>query len=119
MNNKQQRQGQGLPINYVVMAALALIALIIIVMLMTGKIRFFNKNVEDCETKGGECVAQGSCSGFGQVDLTCPKDRVCCTITCKALRGTCQSSCDPKTETEVPFVDCDEKKVCCTKRETG
>jgi hypothetical protein len=52
-------KAQGLSVKTVIIAALALIVLIVIVAIFTGRIRFFGSGTRNCETQGGDC--RGSC----------------------------------------------------------
>ena len=82
-----------LSIEFIVLAAIALIFLIVVGIVMTGKIGSFSSSLSDCKNKGGECVKEGACyateSGF-----TCDKGNVCCLNTCTAKGGECK----PETE---------------------
>ena len=65
----------------IVFAALALIFLIIFGLIISGKIKMFNKNINDCESKGGKCIKLEECSNKRPYFSGCEKDLVCCIET--------------------------------------
>lgn len=55
----KNKKGAELPLNVIIIAAIALIVLIIIVFIFTGRISIFGKGLEDCISKTGhECSSQ-------------------------------------------------------------
>ena len=48
-------KAQGMPINVIIIAALALIVLFVLATLFTGRTRLFAENLESCASKQGEC----------------------------------------------------------------
>lgn len=52
------RKGQGISINVIVIAALALIILVILSTIVIQKIGGFNRNSSLCTSAGGTCVAK-------------------------------------------------------------
>jgi len=108
-----------LSIEFIVLAALALIFFFVVAIVMTGKIGSFSSSLSDCKNKGGECVKEGTCyateSGF-----TCDEDNVCCLNTCKAKGGECQqeneeqsSGCNEGEERLYTGICEDSTFVCC------
>ena len=84
-----RKKSQGLSLNTIIVAALALLVLIIIAMIFTGRIKLFRESSEDCVANGGRCVsddqnAQGeyeNCNDeYQQVKYQwkCPEDQICC-----------------------------------------
>lgn len=61
------KKAQGLALNTVVLAALALGVLVVMFFIFSGGANSFSKNLGDCKAKNGEC-AKGS-------DGSCPTDR--------------------------------------------
>jgi len=51
------KKAQGLPINVIIIAVIALILLVIVVGITTGKLKGFGKGVADCKVQGGTCKA--------------------------------------------------------------
>ena len=60
------RKGQGLPINVVILAALALVVLLVLFGILTGKIKWFGKGLSTCP---GECLSESECSDAGGYNL--------------------------------------------------
>tara|TARA_Y100000310_G_C20695215_1_gene825197 strand:- start:4013 stop:4324 length:312 start_codon:yes stop_codon:yes gene_type:complete len=48
------KKSQGLSINTIILAALALIVLVVMVLIFTGQIQVFSKSVS-CDARGGKC----------------------------------------------------------------
>ncbi|MBT3464787.1 hypothetical protein HOD20_00980 [archaeon] len=83
-----------LSINLIITAAIAMVVLIVIVLIFTGKIGTFRQNTSRCEASGGTCVDTvlqcqgqfektfpgGSCPGDDGKDNT-RDDGVCCLST--------------------------------------
>ena len=80
------KKAQGMSINVIIVAAIALLVLVILSVIFIGKIGIFSETVGDCESKGGSCVlASESCpSEFPQKysPWSCPQsgedDQQCC-----------------------------------------
>ena len=106
---KKNKKGD-MTIQVVVMAALALIFLVVVAFVMTGKITLFSKHLGDCENKDGRCVSEGNCYGT-ESSFTCPeKTDVCCLNTCEGKGGTCDDSCSGE---EIYFAACKESDQSC------
>ncbi len=103
-------KGQGLTMNTIILAALALIALVVIAYIFLGKATLFGKGAVDCENKGGDCIPENSCDGE-VVDFRCEDNLVCCLTLCGALGGECRSSCDD--DKTIAFTNCPGNDVCC------
>ena len=80
-----QKRGQGLSLNVIIIAALALLVLVVLSMIFTGKIGGWTKVQNQCASNGGNCLSDASaCTGenarvMGQ--YTCPNAEqgdVCC-----------------------------------------
>ncbi len=56
LNKMFRKKGQGLSMNVVIIAALAVLVLIVLALVMTGKFRIFGTTTRDCNTLGGRCV---------------------------------------------------------------
>lgn len=59
------KKAQGLPLNTIVIAAIAVLVLVIVVLFFAGKFGDSNKALEDCSAKGGEFSSSASCSNGG------------------------------------------------------
>jgi hypothetical protein len=62
-----RKKAQGLPLNTIVMAVLALVVLIVLVLIFRGQVGVFNKGTS-CDARGGKCMNNES----GEV---CPSER--------------------------------------------
>ena len=83
---KNNKRGQSLPINAIIIAALAMIVLVVVAAIFTGRARIFAKDLESCSAKQGKC--EKTC-GSGKAIVTnvkCPETKqeekegknVCC-----------------------------------------
>ena len=52
------RKAQGLSMQTIVIAALALLFLIIMALSLTGRFRFWEQNTGTCEAQGGKCASE-------------------------------------------------------------
>lgn len=52
---KFYKKSQGMPVNVIIIAALALIVLVVLVAVFTGRARIFSQSLESCAAKQGEC----------------------------------------------------------------
>ena len=59
MNHKKS---QGMSMNVIIAAALALVVLVVLLAIFTGSIGKTSQNIGSCTTKGGECASK-----FGNV----------------------------------------------------
>ena len=76
------KKSQSLSINTIIVAALALVVLVVLIMVFTGKIRIFSSTLESCAAKQGECLSKTECTGNKvQIPNTeCDKTagKICC-----------------------------------------
>ena len=87
-------KAQGLPINTIILALLAIFVLIIVIYLAGSKLGQFGTNVDNCQQKGGVCSAPAGADGVTQcsdsnpiklVGTECDKTKsVCCISIGKA-----------------------------------
>ena len=73
------RKAQGISINTIIIAAIALIVLVVLVMVFTGRIGVFSKGVGEtaaCATLGGKCQTEPCNSNQEQIisALDCDRD---------------------------------------------
>ena len=84
----KNKKSQGMPINTIIIAALALIVLVILIAIFTGQIGKTAQNLGSCITKGGKCAndGEGQCKDkdypisifvSGECQKTNPKN-LCC-----------------------------------------
>ena len=50
------KKAQGISLNVIVIAALALLVLVILAVVFIGRMGFWGDDVNDCENKGGVCA---------------------------------------------------------------
>ncbi len=81
----KMKKAQGMPINTVIIAILALLVLAVVAFIFIRQNRDINNGLGNCETRGGECVnGEGpnddQCpSGYnGVFGGTCEGDQICC-----------------------------------------
>lgn len=101
-------------IETVVLVALALIFLVVVAFVMTGRIALFSKTLSDCENKEGICTPAGGCygteSGFSCADTS----QICCLNTCEGADGKCEAAEECTTGKRLYSVACKEKnQICC------
>ncbi|MBI2140079.1 hypothetical protein HYU14_04085 [Candidatus Woesearchaeota archaeon] len=58
------KNGQGLPLNVIVVALIVLVVLVVIWLIFTGKIGAFSKEVSRCEPRA-KCMPRSQCSPNG------------------------------------------------------
>ena len=56
----KNKKGQGLPINVIIIAALALVVLVVLVLMFTGRFQLFSEGLQNCLVKGGSCEPASS-----------------------------------------------------------
>ena len=77
------RKAQGLTLNTIIIAALALLVLVILALIFTGRIQIFGSESSACQNNGGQCRAGPSCEGNEVVynAVRCPESQICCIAT--------------------------------------
>jgi hypothetical protein len=88
------KKGQSISINTIVVAAIAIVVMILIVMIFTGNIASWRRNVDSCQASGGRCIHRADvlaeCAGPNQKirpELNCyvrtepDPDLRCCITT--------------------------------------
>jgi hypothetical protein len=95
-----QKKGQGISINTIVIAAVAVIVLIVLAAILVSQSSRFSRTVSNCEEVGGTCKLDTKCAdpvdGFHKVT----KDAVCLKGTGKELTKTGETCCLPGLITE-------------------
>ena len=76
------KKAQGLSLNMVIVAAIALVVLVVIVLIFTGRLNIFAGTVGDCTAKANQqCKPGATCdASAGETKTTdkCPAGNVCC-----------------------------------------
>ena len=77
---KINKKSQGMPINVIIIAALALIVLVILLAIFMGRVKIFSESLQSCPAKQGHCEKGMICpSNMALITNTdCPKDQICC-----------------------------------------
>ena len=93
IKNMANKKSQGMPINIIVIAAIALAVLVVLIVIFTGGIGKTSENLGSCVTKGGICaddpLLQGKCGDGYSIPLivsgacqnTKPVKNLCCIKT--------------------------------------
>lgn len=82
---KFNKKSQGMPVNVIIIAALALIVLVVLVAIFTGRVRIFSQSLESCAAKQGQCYEKSCPPNMALVTNTnCPEGdpnpnkKICC-----------------------------------------
>ena len=80
---KYQTKAQGISINTIIIAAIALIVLVVLVAIFTGRLGIFSMGVQSCTDKGGTCASSCIAPDYATLRGTdCDKaGEVCCIPT--------------------------------------
>ena len=54
-----KKKAQGISINVIIIAAIALLVLVVLSIIFLGRLGVFSKQVNECENKGGKCFVLG------------------------------------------------------------
>ncbi len=106
-----------LSMQFIALAVLALIFLIVVAFVMTGNVGIFSKGLSDCENKAGWCMTKTECSSNEGTEsgFTCAgKEDVCCLNTCKGKGGTCSAAdACASGEERIYLAACPSEEICC------
>lgn len=69
-------KAQGLSLTAIIVAALALIVLVVLAAIFTGRIGGFGRTVATCESKGGTCKLDAGSTCDPNLEATFPGDTV-------------------------------------------
>lgn len=80
-----RKKGFELSMNVIIVSAIALIVLVVVLLIFTGKVKTMNKDLDSCNSKGGVCES-GVAGTFGdtcgpgkaKVSADCGGTMVCC-----------------------------------------
>tara|TARA_B100001964_G_C13949809_1_gene472786 strand:+ start:169 stop:417 length:249 start_codon:yes stop_codon:yes gene_type:complete len=79
----KNKKGQGLSLNTIIIAAIALLVLVVLVMIFTGRMSVFTGGVSGCVNQGGNCETGSSSS--------CPTNSIEITAKCNNNNKCCVS----------------------------
>ena len=76
------KKAQGISMNVIIIAAIALLVLVILSLVFTGRMGVFTTKSQDCKTLGGQCFS-GGCNDPGFPNeypaYACPNEgEICC-----------------------------------------
>lgn len=85
-----RKKAQGLSLNVIIIAAIALLVLVILAVIFMGRLGVFRKGSGDCETMGGFCL-RTSCEGdySREVSYDCDLDGDGTVNEGQAIDGIC------------------------------
>jgi hypothetical protein len=73
------KKAQGISMNVIIIAAIALLVLVILSVIFIGRMGSFGRETGNCASQGGSCTTEPFCpTGSIQRDLTCPEGQICC-----------------------------------------
>ncbi len=78
-----RRKAQSLSLNTIIVAALALLVLIIIALIFTGRIKLTREGIDHCANNGGRCVSN-------EIDRETMKYAQCQNSYDKVIIGKCE-----------------------------
>ena len=116
------KKGVELALNTIIFAALAVIVLIVLALIFSGRLSIFSRGTDDCYTAGGQCVDVRECSVLNRAEFGCGDDAlVCCINPCVSEGGLCVPVCDgpecngkcPSETKRLYLTGCGEGRVCC------
>lgn len=82
-----KKSGQGISLNTIIIAAIALLVLVVLALIFTGRLNIFARESTLCTNNAGECVAsENECEQFkggtvkkgGNWNCPDPDNPVCC-----------------------------------------
>ena len=66
------KKAQGLSVNTIIIAAIALIVLVVLIAVFTGRFGIFSKSLGSCETNGGQCLPECKLPNVEMTQYDCP-----------------------------------------------
>ena len=80
MEQRRLKKGQDLSFTVIVIAILALITLVVVLGIFTGKFGKFSKDIESCAVKGGLCKESICTENERELEAVCPEGKKYCCI---------------------------------------
>lgn len=73
------KKAQGISMNVIIIAAIALLVLVILSVIFIGRMGKFGERTAACEQQGGTCYDGTTCpAGTTKYAAKCEEDQVCC-----------------------------------------
>jgi hypothetical protein len=73
------KKAQGISMNVIIIAAIALLVLVILSVIFIGRMGSFGQQTGSCESQGGTCYDGSTCpQGTTTYDLECEEGQSCC-----------------------------------------
>ncbi len=73
------KKAQGLSLNIIILAAIALLVLIILAVIFSGRMGKFSSGIEDCGAKGGTpSTTASACGDFAPIPMKDSTYKYCC-----------------------------------------
>lgn len=70
---KKYKKSQTMPVNVVIVAALALLVFIVLAAIFAGRVRIFSEGLESCSAKQGQCEENCGPNMAFVASTDCPK----------------------------------------------
>jgi len=77
------KKAQGISMNTIIIAAIALLVLVILAVIFTGRMGDWSKKTRECKNNGGECLSKDECKqkeGQASTLIDCGSQQVCCIM---------------------------------------
>ena len=74
----KNKKGQGLSLNTIIIAAIALLVLVVLVMIFTGRMSVFTGGVSGCVNQGGNCDTDSCPTNSIEITAKCDNNKKCC-----------------------------------------
>lgn len=74
----KKRKTAELSVNIIILIVLGLIILLVIVTIFSKQSGRTSTALNSCESRGGSCVASGSCTRGSNIPNVCPSPQICC-----------------------------------------
>ena len=93
----KSKKGAELTLNIIIIAAIALIVLVVMLFIFSGKIKLFGQGTESCASKGGACSPTG--------------------FTAECIKsGSCVCPDVPENQVYIQGTECEKlSRICCKK----
>ena len=73
-----KKRNADLSISVIILVVLGLIVLLVMVTIFSNQSGKTFTALNSCESRGGSCVASGSCGSGSNIPNICPSPQICC-----------------------------------------